>query len=387
MSKNDQSHFETYTPQNRIKHEILGKYFSAYMRALGRSANAYHYVDGFAGPGLYEGKIPGSPLIALAILSKQSLPWTVSFVEADGKLFSQLVGAILKHPATEKMFEPPILKKGEFAQFVDGVLSRAIYTKFNKVATFAFIDPCGASGMHMRDVARLMSQDYGECLLFWNYDGINRWLGGVAAGSHDISGVVDLFGNEALVRTALQICEQAPPDKERRIRDIFIKAVTDYSGAGFVLPFRFQAKGAEKTSHYLVHCSGHSLAFKIMKDVMDGASSSDEGTFEFLSDADTNYQLGIFRPHIDSTRAEILNRLKHGITAVRVFTDEWVRRPHDLISSNGYKRILLDLEEHGEIEVLDKTGTEKKPRDKRRKHEGTPTLGADCMLRYVRSIH
>lgn len=381
MGKGDQEHFDKYTPQNRIKHQILGKYLGAYMRALGRSADAFHYVDGFAGPGLYEGKYSGSPLIALTLLSKQPLPWSVSFVEADNKLFPELVKAVNEHPSKTSLFEEPLVEHGEFAQFVQPILSRTIYSKFKKVATFAFVDPCGASGVRMSDIAQLLSQDYGECLLFWNYDGINRWLGGVQAGSHEISGVVDLFGDETLVREALAICEKALPDKERLLRDLFIRAVAARSGAQFVLPFRFEAKGSDRTSHYLIHCSNHGLAFKIMKDVMDSASSGDEGEFEFLSDADTSYQMGMFRPQFDKARSEILRQLEQQITAVRVFADDWTRRQHDLISSAGYKRILLELEQSGEIQVLSKDGREPMPSERRRKRNGRATLGDDYFLR------
>lgn len=351
------------------------------MWALGRSADAFHYIDGFAGAGLYEGRYPGSPLIALTLLSKQRLPWSVSFVEADIKLFQQLAKAVHEHPTKAGIFDKPFIQHGEFTQFVQEILSRGIYSQFKRVATFAFIDPCGASGVRMSDIARLLSQDYGECLLFWNYDGINRWLGGAQAGTHSTAGVVDLFGDEALVREALAICLKMPPDKERLLRDLFIRAVSTKSGARFVLPFRFEAKGSERTSHYLIHCSNHGLAFKIMKDVMDSASSGDEGAFEFLNDADTSYQMGMFRPQFEKARAEILAQLTKETTPVRVFTDDWTRRPHDLISSVAYKRILLELEEAGEIQVLSKDGTEPMPAKRRPKRLGKATLGDDYLLR------
>lgn len=44
-------HFDTYTAQNRVKHAILSKYFGAYLQALSRAADAFHYIDAFAGPG------------------------------------------------------------------------------------------------------------------------------------------------------------------------------------------------------------------------------------------------------------------------------------------------------------------------------------------------
>lgn len=381
MAKNEQEHFDRYTPQNRIKHQILENYFKAYMRALGNRAEAFHYIDGFAGPGTYEGTHPGSPLLALSLLSNQSQPWTVSFVEADGKLFVQLVGAIYKDPNKTGMIEQPLVKQGEFAQFVPQILTRQIYSRYRAVATFAFIDPCGARGVRMTDIARIMSQAYGECLLFWNYDGINRWLGAVAAATHPIDGLNELFGDEKVVREALKIFSEDPREKERMLRDLFLDSIKKHSAAKFLLPFRFEAKDSARTSHYLVHCSNDGLAFKIMKHVMGKASLSEEGTFELLGDADTSFQMGMFRPHFDQARAEILKKLDRATAPVHLFTEEWVRRPTDLMTSDGYRRLLLELEQSGEIQVLDKTGATPVPSDKRRKIRGRTTLGEDYLLR------
>jgi len=381
LAKSDQEHFDTYTPQNRIKHQILESYFKAYTRALGNRAAAFHYIDGFAGSGTYEGTHPGSPLLALSLLSNQSQPWSVSFVEADAKLFAQLVRAIEKDINKNGIFEQPYLKQGEFAQFVPEILARQVYTRYRTVATFAFVDPCGVRGVRMADIARILSQAFGECLLFWNYDGINRWLGAVAAGTHSVNGLNELFGDEKVVREALQIFADDPREKEQLLRDHFFDSIKKRSGAKFLLPFRFEAKDSTRTSHYLVHCCNDGLAFKIMKHVMGKASSGDEGTFELLRDVDTSFQMGMFRPHFDQARTEIMKRLGHAAAPVRLFTEQWVRRPEDLMTSDGYRRLLLELEERGEIQVLDKSGRTPTPSDKRRKNRGKTTLGEDYVLR------
>lgn len=64
------SHFETYTAQNRVEHAILSKYFAFYLKALSRHADAFHYIDAFAGPGTYAGNA-GSPVYALDLLGRQ----------------------------------------------------------------------------------------------------------------------------------------------------------------------------------------------------------------------------------------------------------------------------------------------------------------------------
>jgi hypothetical protein len=179
---------------------------------------------------------------------------------------------------------------------------------------------------------------------------------------------------------ALKTLSEDAPDKERALRDLFFESVRKYSKARFLLPFRFEAKDSSRTSHYLVHCCNDGLAFKIMKHVMGKASSSDQGLFELLNDADTSFQMGMFRPHVDKARSEILQKLKHSKVPVRLFTENWVRRPTDLMTSDGYRILLLDMERAGEIKVLDIDGATPKSAEKRRRRLGKPTLGENYVI-------
>ncbi len=306
MKASDRDHFKLYTEQNRVKHVILSKYFGAYTRVLARVVNAFHYIDAFAGPGRYEGSHPGSPLLVLKLLSQQQLPFVGSFVENDAVLHEQLIAEISHHPILDHQVEEPFVRQGRFEDFVDEILSRPIYGRYGRVATFGFVDPCGVTGIRMRDLVRLLSLRFGECLLFWNYDGINRWLGGILAGSHDREGLVELLGSADNVEEALRIFETGGFQKELQLRDLFIETLKSYSGARYILPFRVENRLADRTSHYLFHCSNDGLAFKIMKDVMGTESSGQEGEFALLSTAET---ASLFAPHLEQARASILKAL------------------------------------------------------------------------------
>src|SRR5690606_25656584 len=142
----------------------------------------------------------------------------------------------------EKLIDQPLIEQGEFTDWVDSVLARPIYKKYRPTATFAFVDPCGVRGVRMRDLVALLSRPFGECLLFWNYDGINRWLGLIAKGGHERTGLVELFGADEPVDQALQLYGSTAPiaDKEQAILQIFIQALRS-KGKQFILPFRVQA--------------------------------------------------------------------------------------------------------------------------------------------------
>ena len=52
-------------PHTKAKHEILKKYLQRWFPILNKYYKRVAYIDGFCGPGRYEGGELGSPLIAL----------------------------------------------------------------------------------------------------------------------------------------------------------------------------------------------------------------------------------------------------------------------------------------------------------------------------------
>src|SRR5262245_51017356 len=55
-------------PHTRCKHLVLKSYLDAWLPILGTWNGRILFIDGFAGPGEYEGGEPGSPMIALNAL-------------------------------------------------------------------------------------------------------------------------------------------------------------------------------------------------------------------------------------------------------------------------------------------------------------------------------
>ncbi|HET6630430.1 MAG TPA: three-Cys-motif partner protein TcmP [Woeseiaceae bacterium] len=386
MPRVGRGHFAEYTPQNRVKHEILTKYFAAYLTALRKTADAFHYIDGFAGPGMYAEGEPGSPLHAIELLASQPNPASASFVEHDPALHDSLKHAIANARGITTLFDSPLIERGEFAEFISAILARPIYKRFRKVATFAFVDPCGVDGLRMADLTKILATQFGECLVFWNYAGLSRWIGGVAAGKHSRSKLNAFFGSAETASDAIEFAQSrvAGAGKERYLRDSYLHAVSQHAGARYLLPFRFRASDAERTSHYLMHLCCHSLGFVIMKEVMKKAASSagDFGTFQFVPKDELGEQTDMFHPSADRARREVITRLEQGAESVRLFTREWTKRPGDFLVADQYKDILLDLESSGALEVLDGRTRRPKPVDKRLR-KGQVTLGDQCIVRLI----
>jgi three-Cys-motif partner protein len=356
------------------------------MQALSKTANAFHYIDGFAGPGSYAQTSDGSPLLALSLLAKQPLPSAMSLVERDPENFHQLEAALTNRPELSKLWQFPVLRQGLFEDFAEEILAHPIYTQFAHTATFAFIDPCAVRGVRMQDLRSIIGRRFGEFLLFWNYDGLNRWLGLINKEGGTASELADFFGDTGAARRALECFRSASATeaKEQGLRELFAESIRSRSGARFVLPFRFESDDAERTSHYLIHCSSNTLAFRLMKDIMHDSASgmSDSGTFQHLGEKEHGATIDLFRPRLDQARAEILQRLSLGPAAVSSFTIEWANRPDDYVAPKGYRQLLLDLEREGKLEVLKKSARDRKPVSARIK-AGKPTLGDTLVVRRV----
>ncbi len=386
MPTHDKTHFDQYTEENEVKHKILGDYLPAYLTALKNKVTAFHYIDGFAGRGAYEDSIPGSPILVLEKIAEANLlPRTsLSLVEKSQDYFEELQEAVGNHEHTQQLLDVPFIRQGTFANYVDEILGRPIYNNPGKIATFAFIDPCGVDGVRMQDMMRILNSDFGELLLFFNYDAVNRIIGGVEKGTHDLRIPAELFGSEEVVKVLLQQLANIskPDEREKIIWGHFIAQLISHS-ARYVLPFCFPAKASTRSSHYLVHCCNHRLGFKFMKHVMWGAgkaSDEDWGRLNFVPANLAGGQLDLLRPDIDEKKRQILEDLSIRQYRVGDYIGEQVYRPSDVFSVQVYKKMLMELEREGEVVVYDKENVKPILQEKRMR-KGKPTLGDPCWLR------
>jgi hypothetical protein len=193
----------------------------------------------------------------------------------------------------------------------------------------------------------------------------------------------EFFGGQKELERAIEIhlSDLGSEQKEKAHRELFFQSLYRRSGSRYFLPFRFEAPDANRTSHYLIHCSGHALGFRIMKEIMHGESrgADDVGEFGFVTDLGTE-TLPMFHPRRDDARRSILKELKNGTKPVKLFFVDWVNRPEDYMTEKQYKEILLELEKEGLVDVVDAaTGEAKLPAKRMRK--GKVTLGETCALR------
>jgi three-Cys-motif partner protein len=159
-------------PHTRAKHAILSKYLQAWMPILtsqshkvGRYTGGRRtilYVDGFAGPGIYKGGEPGSPVIAIdAAVHHRNFPTPVEmlFIEADPDRFKKLeeviaakIGQLQSHPNLHVVG----LKKGD----CDAVLGELLDDYSKQGVQFgpalAFLDQFGYGAVSMELIKKIL---------------------------------------------------------------------------------------------------------------------------------------------------------------------------------------------------------------------------------------
>ena len=70
MSKKNDDFFKEKKPWSEVKDQLLGCYFKPYVQKILHTLKPLEYIDCFAGKGMFDDGKPGSPLIAMEIISE-----------------------------------------------------------------------------------------------------------------------------------------------------------------------------------------------------------------------------------------------------------------------------------------------------------------------------
>ena len=148
-------------PHTAAKHELLKHYLGAWFPILASRERRIIFLDGFAGPGIYDEGQPGSPIIALrTLLNHSAFPrysrceFIFHFIEKDEPRRDRLLTEL-------RQFDPlpsnvrVSTHLGEFQDVIEGV-SDSLSSRNRRLApTLAFVDPFGVSGVPMELISRV----------------------------------------------------------------------------------------------------------------------------------------------------------------------------------------------------------------------------------------
>lgn len=345
----------------RAKHAILRKYLQAWFPIMTRYNARVIFLDGFAGPGEYQGGEPGSPIIALDTLISHRYPGMYSkevlflFIEKDPARRKHLVALLEKREATDT--SPDGIRwevyEGTFDETMTDLLNELEQQSLRLAPTFAFIDPFGYSGTPMRTVSRLMHHEKCEVLINFAYENINRFL--TAENPANQAHYDELFGTDAW--RSLDVRSLPPDDRARRIHDLYQAQLSTMGGAAFVRSFSMRDIG-NKTEYYLFFGTNSLTGLDKMKRAMWDADPF--GSYQFSDYTNTDAPM-LFQPQ---PQYGILRRMleEHfrGHTPTVRQIEEYVVAQTPFHSGQFKTAVLKPLEAEGRIQPVPRQSRRRK---------------------------
>ena len=347
-------------PRTQAKHEILNRYLQAWTAILSHGKfRTIAYVDGFAGPGVYEKGEIGSPIIALnaALEQQRQHPAMAStalmflFIEQKNNRAERLqenVDALDLPPN----FHVKVVGGTSFEQgFRENLLD--FYRSRGKPLppTFAFIDPFGWTRVPFSLVKEILSFDSCEVLFNFMYEEINRFIGL----PEQTKNFDELFGTDAWRNVS------GIEDKDARrafFHDLYARQLRDDAGARYVRAFEMRNRN-DATDYFLFFATKNRKGIQKMKEAMWRVDES--GSFKF-SDA-TAGQLSLpftKEPDFAALKRDLVAHFTGQITTVGE-VEEFVLADTPFHTGH-HKRVLRELEREGGIAPVDpdpgrRTGT------------------------------
>ncbi len=254
-------------PHTAAKHSILRRYLHAYYPKLASTRDRIDFVDGFAGPGVYAGGEPGSPIIALdALAEHRHLPrmancrFSFLFIEEDPARFEMLQSIVdgRQHPSNVEV----TVRRGTFVDHIgeafEGLEALRDAGWVSQRPSFVMVDPFGPKGLPLDLLRRLALFPKTELLISFMYEPINRFL------AHpDFEPHLDaLFGTREW-RDAL-----GRPAEERKafLSDLYARQLKGI-GMDYVRLFEMKDVG-NRTEYFLAFGTHHKEGLRAIKEAM-----------------------------------------------------------------------------------------------------------------------
>lgn len=336
-------------PHTKAKHEILKRYLQGWFPIMTSFSRKVIYLDGFAGPGIYEGGEEGSPIIAIRCLIEHKLREKIIrknnqvlfvFIEKDAERKRILEDVIKERfPNLPENVEVHIIN-AKFAPTMKKILDN-LETKGSRLApTFAFLDPFGFSGLPMEIISRFMSYKYCEVLITFMTGFVNRFV--------NVDDTREAIFDELFATPEWRkVREYDSPEKRRNfIIDLYRKQLRLVGNARFVRSFEMVGKH-NQVIYDLVFATNGIKGLKVMKEAMWKVDP--RGTYRFSDTTDVNqkYLLDFTdKKHWISDAADMVFRAFRGKTAHISEIKEYVIVETPYLFRSG---ILKCLEQQGRI--------------------------------------
>ena len=339
---------ETHTA---AKHTVLRTYLDAWFPIMSSWNGRLVYLDGFAGPGRYNGGEPGSPIIALecAKSHKAKLSKEISFffIEVMRRRADHLEAEVKKLDCPDS-FKTEV-KCGEFAPTMTAELDELAKKGLKIAPTFALVDPFGFAGIPYSLVKRLLDNPSCELFVSFMVDSINRWL---EHPKDEVRGHIrEAFGSDEPFDAVDQ------PNRVEVLTEIYRERLRKI--ARFVRSFELRDKN-DRVVYHLFFASNNAKGHEKMKEAMWKVAPL--GDFSFSDATDPQQQVFFLKAYQDILKADLLARFAKRknilVAAVQLYViDDTAFLPKHM------REVLKLLEAECKITVAEKK-SDSKPRIK-----------------------
>jgi three-Cys-motif partner protein len=270
-------------PHTQAKHIILRKYLDQWLPILSLGGfPSVIFIDGFAGPGIYEDGSDGSPIIALKAFLDHPAPITAQvhfhFVEQHPKradILRREISRLLDSRGKPANMHCTVYAGETFEQAYRKIVS---VRETSGAPIFALIDPFGWTGAPMSIIADILKRQSCEVLMNFMFEEVNRFL----SKSDQADNFDALFGSSEW-RVHL---ESSGHQRKVGVRECYGNRLIT-SGARFVRYFEM-CNQSNATDYFLFFATKSPKGLVAMKRAM--WKVDDSGAFKF-SDATNQNQL------------------------------------------------------------------------------------------------
>ena len=244
------------------KHLVLEHYLKAWFPILGMGNRNGRilFIDGFAGPGEYEGGEEGSPVVAMRVLVEHSAKSMINaevvfcFIEKELARVRHLEGLVAqwrsKLPSTVKVQ----VLEGSFDASMSGVLDDLDEQGKRMAPALVMIDPFGVKGIPMDMIRRILANRKCEVYVSFMWEAMNRFV----SQTEFETPMDELFGSKEWRRA-----KQLAGDKRKEFLHGLYRRQLKEAGARQVV--RFHLFAGNRLKYSIFFGTGHTKGSDRMK--------------------------------------------------------------------------------------------------------------------------
>lgn len=363
MSKKNDDFFEKKKVWSEIKDQLLGCYLVPYFSKISMTKKPVYYIDAFAGKGKFDDGSPGSPIIALDIISKfPNSKICSAFIELN--YANDLMENIKRYPNTK-------IVEGRYEDYIENLLvSRA------EQNIFVYIDPYGIKSLKFSIFEKWKNHKFNsiEILLNFNSFGFIREACNALNVRFNLSDLDDVLINaeqfDGSERKSInELSEVAGGDYWKDIIEDYKAGIFDGYEAErkfitqyclnlrrvfrYVLNMPIRLKKGQRPKYRMIYATNHQDGCILMNDNMCKR-------WEALEEIQNYGQLSLFEQDAENNvidESELLKLLEREIKQItnyvhfNIFLADFIMKVGVRYSQGEVTKQLSELERTGKIEV------------------------------------